>query len=143
VIRRCVENNLNQLNQEKIENRTTPIKIRHWRDLEIWQLSHQIVLDLYQLLANFPKEEKYSLCDQIKRAAVSVPANIVEGYSRKSTKDFVRFCYISRSSLEEVRYYLILALDLEFIDKDTYLSLEKKLTSISVKLNNFIHSLVS
>jgi len=73
-----------------------------------------MVLDIYQIVAHFPHEEKYSLCDQIKRAAVSVPANIVEGHSRNSTKEFIRFCYISRGSLEELRYYLQLTHDLNY-----------------------------
>lgn len=116
-------------------------KSLYWRDLEIWQLSHALVLEIYKLVAGFPREEKYSLCDQIKRAAVSVPANIVEGHSRNSKKEFIRFCFISRGSLEELRYYLQLALDLKYISDAVYQETEAKLTKISVKLNNFIHSL--
>jgi four helix bundle protein len=81
-------------------------KSLYWRDLEIWQLGHALVLEIYRIVTGFPNEERYSLCDQIKRAAVSIPANIVEGHSRNSKKEFIRFCFISRGSLEELRYYL-------------------------------------
>ncbi|MDD5766030.1 MAG: four helix bundle protein [Candidatus Marinimicrobia bacterium] len=117
------------------------LKRLRWRDLEVWQLSHKMVFSLYHLVAHFPNEEKYSLYDQIERSAVSVPANIVEEHARNSTKEFIRFCHISRGSLEELRYYLLLARDLAYITETLYRDYEKRLTKISVKLNNFIHSL--
>ncbi|MCK4640433.1 MAG: four helix bundle protein [Candidatus Marinimicrobia bacterium] len=115
----------------------------HWKDLEVWQLSHQMVLDIYKMISSFSPEEKYSLCDQIKRAAISIPNNIVEGHSKNSKKDFIRYLYISRGSLEELRYLLFLSSDLKFIPENEYLEYEKRLTTISVKLNNLIHSLKS
>ncbi|HPC35544.1 MAG TPA: four helix bundle protein [Candidatus Marinimicrobia bacterium] len=115
--------------------------VHHWKDLEVWQLSHQLVIDIYQLTASFPKEEKFSLCDQIKRAAVSIPANIVEGHSKNSVKEFIRFLFISRGSLEEIRYLILLSKDLNFISENEYLKFEQILKNLSVKLNNLIHSL--
>ena len=64
---------------------------RHWKDLLAWQKSHALLLNVYRLVAAFPKNEQYVLVDQIKRAASSVPANIVEGHSRNSRKEFLRF----------------------------------------------------
>ncbi len=122
-------------------NVTNSPKSLYWRDLEIWQLSHALVLEVYRIVSGFPNDERYSLCDQIKRAAVSIPANIVEGHSRNSKKEFIRFCFISRGSLEELRYYFQLALDLKYITDSVYRDTENKLKKISVKLNNFIHSL--
>jgi len=116
---------------------------RHWKDLEVWQLSHQMVVDIYKVISSFLSGEKYSLCDQVKRAAISIPANIVEGHSKNSKKDFIRYLYISRGSLEELRYLLFLSSDLKFIPGNEYFEYEKRLTTISVKLNNLIHSLKS
>lgn len=96
-----------------------------------------------KMISSFSSEEKYSLCDQIKRAAISIPNNIVEGHSKNSKKDFIRYLYISRGSLEELRYLLFLSSDLKFIPENEYLEYEKRLTTISVKLNNLIHSLKS
>jgi len=115
--------------------------VHHWKDLEVWQISHQLVLDIYQLTASFPREEKYSLCDQIRRAAISVPANIVEGHAKNSTREYTRFLYIARGSLEELRYLIFLTKDLNIISDEKYLNFEKVLRNISVKLNNLIRSL--
>ena len=88
-----------------------------WKDLMVWQKSHDMVLDIYKLIKDFPKSETYSLVDQIKRAAYSVPANIVEGHSKNTRKDFIRYFYISRSYLEKLRYFLLLSRDLGYISQ--------------------------
>lgn len=112
-----------------------------WRDLEVWQESHLLVLKIYKLIANFPSCERYTLSDQIKRAAYSISSNIVEGHSRSSKKEFQRFLYISRGSLEELRYFLLLANDLTYIDNKIYEEYEHKLIQISKMLNGLIKSL--
>lgn len=112
-----------------------------WKDLEVWQESHLLVIRLYKLISNFPSSERYALCDQIKRAAYSIPSNIVEGHSKNSKKEFQRFLYISRGSLEELRYFLLLAKDLNYIDNKNYELCEDKLTQISKMLNGLIKSL--
>ena len=63
----------------------------HWRDLEIWEKSHDLVLKIYEITASFPESETYSLTDQLRRSAASVPANIVEGQSRNTTKEYLSF----------------------------------------------------
>ncbi|MCF8233480.1 MAG: four helix bundle protein [Bacteroidales bacterium] len=87
-------------------------------DLEVWQKSHDCVLGIYQISAKFPKEELFGLTSQLRRAAISVPANISEGFKRTGVKDKIRFYNIAQASLEEVRYYLILARDLCYLDSD-------------------------
>jgi four helix bundle protein len=82
----------------------------------VWRKSHQFVLSVYQATRQFPKDEQYELTKQLRRAAVSVPANIAEGFIKRGTADKLRFMNIAQGSLEECRYYLILATDLGFAD---------------------------
>ena len=86
-------------------------------DLIVWQKAHAFVLRVYSETHIFPKEELYGLTSQFRRAAVSVPANIAEGFRKQSIPDKARFLNISEGSLEECRYYLILAHDLGYVDK--------------------------
>jgi four helix bundle protein len=115
----------------------------HWRNLRVWERSHALVLEVYRLTAKFPKSETYGLVDQLKRAAYSVPANIVEGQSRNTTKEYLAFLYIARGSLEELRYFLLLSHDLTFLEEETYNRIEKECGEISVMLNALIKSLKS
>lgn len=88
--------------------------IHRFEQLEVWQVAHKIVLDVYKGSARLPSEEKYGLVSQMGRAAVSVPGNIAEGFKRKGVADKKHFYNIAQSSLEELRYYLILCRDLGF-----------------------------
>ena len=88
--------------------------------MKVWQKAHEIVLEIYRISTKFPKGETYGLVDQLKRAAYSVPANLVEGQNRNSTKEYLNFLYISRGSLEELRYFLLLSKDLSFLDDVIY-----------------------
>lgn len=87
-----------------------------FEDLIVWQKAHALVLDVYRVSKGFPKEEMFGLTSQLRRAAVSVPSNIVEGFSRVGTADKLKFYNYAEASLEEVRYQLMLANDLEFAD---------------------------
>jgi four helix bundle protein len=91
-------------------------KIRQFTDLVVWQKAHQLVLEVYRMCALFPKEEMYGLTSQLKRASISIPANIAEGFKRASRLEKLRFYNISQASLSEVQYYLILTKDLKFAD---------------------------
>lgn len=91
-----------------------------FRLLKVWQRAHQLVLAIYQATSIFPEREKYGLVSQMRRAAVSVAANIAEGTKRKTVADRLYFHTISDTSLEEVKYYLILSQDLGFIDIAEY-----------------------
>ncbi len=83
-------------------------------DLLVWQKAHHFVLSIYKLTKDFPQEEKYGLTVQFRRAAVSIAANIVEGYRRRGAKDKLKFYNYAQASLEECRYFLILSKDLEY-----------------------------
>jgi four helix bundle protein len=90
---------------------------RSFQDLILWQKSHAFVLSVYISTRAFPRDELYGLSAQFRRAAVSVPANIAEGFRKQSQLDKARFLNIAEGSLEECRYYLILAHDLGYIEK--------------------------
>ncbi len=113
----------------------------HWKNLLAWQKSHDLVVEIYKTASDFPNNEKYALVDQIKRATTSVPANIVEGHSRNSNKDFQRFLYIARGSLEELRYFLLLSKDLKYISESKHHKLEHDCEVVSKLLNGLIKSL--
>jgi len=85
-----------------------------FRDLVVWQKAHEFVLGIYQYSAGFPRSEAYSLTSQLRRAAISIAANIAEGFRRRGDADKVRMLNIAQGSLEECRYYLILANDLAY-----------------------------
>lgn len=87
---------------------------QNFQDLVVWQKAHQFVLSVYRISKEFPREESYGLTSQFRRAAISVPANIAEGFKKKGRLDKVRFMNIAQASLEECRYYLILSNDLEY-----------------------------
>jgi four helix bundle protein len=89
-------------------------KARSFRDLLVWQKAHVCVLALYAFTSAFPKQETHGLVSQMRRAAISIPANIAEGFRRRGKADKARFLNIAEGSLEETRYYLILAQDLGY-----------------------------
>jgi four helix bundle protein len=85
-----------------------------FRDLLVWQKAHEFVLEVYRYTESFPQREIYGLVQQMRRAAVSIPANVAEGFKRRGKADKARFMNIAEGSLEESRYYLILAHDLGY-----------------------------
>ena len=109
--------------------------------LIIWQISHQLVLKVYELTKTFPSEEKFGLTNQLRRAIASIPSNICEGFGRKSPKEFKQFLYISLGSLEESRYQLLLSRDLSFISNDQYTFIENKLNVLRINILSFIKQL--
>jgi four helix bundle protein len=112
---------------------------RTFRDLIVWQKAHQLVLEIYRYTRRFPKEEIYSLSSQFRRAAVSTPANIAEGFKKKSKSDKARFMNISQGSLEECRYYLILAEDLGYGDNHILMS---QLEEVSKLLESYSRAII-
>ena len=91
--------------------------LTNYKELKAWQKSYNLCLDVYRTTAQFPREERFGLTSQLRRAAVSVPSNIAEGYGRKTTIDYVRMLYISYGSLCELETQILLAGDLDFISR--------------------------
>ncbi|OLE60652.1 MAG: four helix bundle protein [Cyanobacteria bacterium 13_1_40CM_2_61_4] len=94
---------------------------RTFQDLIVWRKAHEFVLTVYRESASFPRTEIFGLTSQLRRAAVSVPANIAEGFVKRGKPDKARLMNIAQGSLEEARYYLILADDLGYLDNATLL----------------------
>ena len=111
-----------------------------FQDLIVWQKAHQFVLGVYNLTSTFPSAEMYGLTSQLRRAAVSVPANIAEGFKKKGKADKVRYLNIAQASLEESRYYLILANDLNYTDSSQPMS---QLVEVSKLLEAYSGSILT
>ncbi|QQG44357.1 MAG: four helix bundle protein [Candidatus Roizmanbacteria bacterium] len=109
--------------------------------LEVWNRSHKLVLKIYEITKYFPMNEKYSLVDQIRRSSASISTNIVEGNERGSKKDFVRFLYMSKSSLAETKYQIILAKDLKYIDEHISIELLNEANKIGMMISGLIRYL--
>jgi four helix bundle protein len=115
--------------------------MKSFEKLKVWEKSHVLVRSVYSSTNKFPKHELYGLTSQIRRAAVSVPTNIVEGRARRSTRDFIRFLMISRGSLEELEYLLLLASELGYLDQKSYNKIDSQANEVSAMLNGLISSL--
>lgn len=94
------------------------MKIRDFRDLKVWQLGKEIVRVIYVLTQSFPKDEVYGLTAQLRRAAISVPSNVAEGFSREHNKDYRRFLFIALGSCAEMETQIEVAFDLNYITGD-------------------------
>lgn len=118
-------------------------QVKTYRDLIVWQKSMALVTEIYRLTKAFPKEEVYGLTSQIRRAAISIPSNICEGYARNSDGDFARFLRIACGSLYEFQTQVEVARNLEYLGDDEFqkvsgssLEIEKMLSSLIGKIND-------
>ena len=111
-----------------------------FQDLIVWKKSHEFVLSAYHFSDNFPKTEMYGLISQFRRAAISIPANIAEGFKKKTKPDKARFMNIAQGSLEECRYYLILVKDLGYGDTSILMT---QLEEVSKLLEAYIVSILT
>lgn len=114
-------------------------KSKTYQDLMVWKKSHQLVLKIYNLTKSLPKEEMFGLCSQIRRAAVSIPANIAEGFARTGIQDKRRFHTIANGSLNEVDYYLLLSKELGYAETEDLSQIVKE---IGKMLYNYSNSMV-
>lgn len=116
-------------------------QIKNFYDLESWKKGHKLVLKIYKITADFPKEEIYGITSQIRRASSSITANIAEGFARYHYKDKIRFYYNSRGSAAEVQDFLLLAKDLSYIGIGNCKDLIKEIDDISRLINGLIRSI--
>jgi len=116
--------------------------MRNYTKYEVWKKSHELVLLVFKDVAPlFPKSQQFELASQMKRAAYSIPLNIVEGCGRNSDKEFCRFLDIALGSTQELEYCFLLAKDLQYISEELYADLCNKIGEIKAKLINLIKSI--
>ena len=108
-----------------------------WHKLEVWKLADELAFLVYNFTQDFPREEAYGITSQIRRAALSIPTNIVEGYSRKGDKELSRFVNISLGSLAETKYLLYFSNRLGYFEKDKYSKLKEGYNTLGKLLWNF------
>ena len=111
-----------------------------FQELIVWQKAHQFVLNVYKYTNAFPKNEIYGLTSQFRRAAISIPANIAEGFKKKTRPDKARFFNIAQGSLEECRYYLILSNDLDYGENS---SIQQEIQEVSKLLQAYMSSILT
>ena len=112
--------------------------MQDFHQLLVWQKSHAVVLEIYRLSRDFPREERYSLTSQLRRCAVSMPSNIAEGCGRGSNADFARFLAMAMGSSCELEYQLLLARDLGYIETTQHGVIEEKLREVKRMLASLI-----
>ena len=113
-------------------------KVNNYKDLIVWQKAILLVKSVYEISSSFPDSEKFGLVQQVRRAAVSIPSNIAEGWGRKSTGSFSQFLKIAKGSLCEVETQLIIAVELNFIKEEKI----KEVNNLSEEISRMIRSLV-
>ena len=115
--------------------------LKNYRDLKVWQKAYQVCLTIYKITKGFPKQETYGLTSQIRRAAISVPSNIAEGYGRKTTPDYIRFLYIAYGSNCELETQILLSGDLEYIKSEKLKEIQEAVGEVERMLKALIKSL--
>ncbi len=118
-------------------------KMKTYRDLIVWQKGKKLAVDVYKQTKPFPREELYGLTSQMRRSAVSVPANIAEGYGRQSTKDYLRFLKIARGSLFELQTLIDISSELQLLSKDSYEILLENTFEIDRMLSSLIYKVAN
>ena len=108
------------------------------KKLDLWQVAMDLVIEIYRITESFPKEEKYGLSNQVRRAAVSVPSNIAEGAARQTKKEFVNYLHMAQGSLSELDTQLEVARRLAFLDGKIWEDLDKRLQKVDKMLSGLI-----
>jgi four helix bundle protein len=115
--------------------------LRNYKDLNVWQKAYNFCLDVYRFTGKFPKEENFCMVSQMRRAAISVPSNIAEGYGRKTTKEYIQFLYIAYGSLCELETQILLSGDLKYLGSEQLKESQSNLGDIERMLKSLIRSL--
>ncbi len=115
--------------------------IKKVEDLEVFKLSHSLVLNVYKLTKSFPQEERFGLISQMRRSAYSIPMNIIEGSNRLNTKEYRRFVGIAKGSAGEISYQILLTKDLGYLSEEIYSEMKEKYEIVIRMLSNLAKSL--
>ena len=114
--------------------------MRNYRDLQVWKKSHNVALDLYKVSQCFPREELYGMTSQIRRAAISIGANLAEGCGRQTSGELARFVRIAMGSASELDYHLLVSRDLGFMNDNDFSRITAGLTEVRKMLTAFLSS---
>ncbi len=112
--------------------------MQNFKELKVWEKAHQITLSIYKVSAKFPKEEIYSLTNQLRRASSSIPANIAEGCGKNTQADLANFLNISLGSANETEYFLILSKDLDYLTEEQFSILSNSINEVKAMLISLI-----
>jgi len=115
--------------------------MKDFRKLKVWEKSHSLAVNIYQISSKFPPSELYGITSQIRRACTSIPANIAEGCGRDGEAEFRRFIQITLGSASELEYHLSLSRDLKFLNEEKYKQLDTQVTEIKRMLTGLIQKL--
>ena len=116
--------------------------LRNYKELKVWQKSYQLCLNVYKMTQKYPKSEVYGFTSQMRRAALSIPCNIAEGYGRKSTADYLRFLYMSYGSACELETQILLSGDLAYLEAESLSDIQQDFEEVERMLKALIKSLV-
>lgn len=122
---------------------TEKTKINTYKDLDAWKVAFDLVIAIYDLTSKFPKSEIFGLSNQMRRASISIPSNIAEGFGRWTKGDYLRHCHIAFGSLVELETQLLISKDLRMTDPESFLLSEELTTRVQKILNKLIKSLRS
>jgi len=115
--------------------------MQNYKDLKVWEESYKLSVMIYKASLCFPREEIYGLCNQLRRSSVSIAANIAEGKGRYYTKEFIRFLFIARGSLQETEHFCLLAKELKYLNDKSFKELSEQMTLAGKLLNGLIRAL--
>ena len=118
-----------------------PGRIKTYRDLDIWKKSIELVKDIYRLTEKFPKQEMYGLVSQMRRAAISIPSNVAEGFRRHHNREYIQFMYMSLGSCAELETQVTIAKELKYLQEETEAILLESLDHICRMISNLIKKL--
>lgn len=113
-------------------------KIETFTDLNVWKEGHKLVIMIYKITKGFPREETYSLIDQMRRAAASITANIAEGFGRQTYKEKIQFYYMAKGSLSELKNFLLIAKDVGYLSVEDLKTLAEQANVVDKLLQGFI-----
>ena len=113
--------------------------MQNYKDLKVWEKAHAFTLSVYQVSTHFPKEELYSLTNQLRRASSSIPANIAEGCGKNSQSEFAHFLNISLGSANETEYFLLLSKDLNYLSAEKHVELAENINEVKAMLISLIN----
>lgn len=117
------------------------VNMKKVEELDVFKLSHSLTLEVFEITKTFPEEEKFGLISQMRRAAYSIPMNLMEGAHRLGSKEYRQFVGIAKGSAGEMKYQLLLVKDLKYISEDNYSNLKQKYERVSQMLTKLARSL--